>query len=49
MASLLRHALSGLLLSLVNHVRYKGTQMALPIPTPSAARLIGIGRVGDDL
>ena len=47
--ALLRHALPGLLLSFVDHVQYKCTRMAWPIPTPSAARRIGIGRVGDDL
>jgi|GraSoiStandDraft_16_1057320.scaffolds.fasta_scaffold1085708_1 hypothetical protein len=47
--AVLRRALPGLLLSFVDHVRYKCTQMAWPIPTPSAVRRIGIGRVGDDL
>jgi hypothetical protein len=37
------------LISLVTHVRYKGVRAAVPIPTPSSACLIGIGRVGDDL
>jgi hypothetical protein len=36
-------------LSSGNHLRYTYTQAALPIPTPSSARHIGIGRVGDDL
>jgi hypothetical protein len=30
-------------------VRYKDVRAAVPIPTPSAARRLGIGRVGDDL
>jgi hypothetical protein len=36
-------------LSFLNHLRYKGAQTALPIPTPSFARRIGIERGGDDL
>src|SRR5215470_11098890 len=37
------------LLSSANHMRYTCAQVAFPIPTPSSARLIDIGRVGDDL
>ena len=37
------------LLSSGSHMRYTYAQAALPIPTPSSARLIGLGRVGDDL
>ena len=48
-ASLLRHALPGLPAFFVNHVRYTCARTALPIPTPSSARRIGLGRVGDDL
>jgi hypothetical protein len=29
-------------------VRYTYAYTAFPIPTPSSARLIGLGRVGDD-
>ena len=36
-------------LSFLNHLRYKGARTALPMPTPSAARRIGIERGGDDL
>ena len=44
-----RAALLGLRLSFVTHLRYTYAQVALSIPTPSAARRIGVGRVGDDL
>jgi hypothetical protein len=37
------------LLSSGSHMRYTYAQAALPIPTPSSARLSGLGRVGDDL
>jgi len=37
------------LLSSGRHMRYTYDRAALPIPTPSSARHIGIGRVGDDL
>jgi hypothetical protein len=36
-------------LSFVTHVRYNCARTACSIPTPSAARRIGFGRVGDDL
>src|SRR5262245_24637280 len=31
------------------HLRYTYTRAVLPIPPPSAARLMGLGRVSDDL
>ena len=37
------------LLSFVNHMRYTYVRTAFPIPTPSAARRLGLGRVGNDL
>jgi hypothetical protein len=36
------------LLSSGNHLWYTHARMALPIPTPSSVRLMGLGRVGDD-
>ena len=36
------------LLSFINHVRYKYTQIAVLIPTSSSAHLLGIRGVGDD-
>jgi hypothetical protein len=37
------------LLSFVDPMRYTYTRLALPIPTPSSVRHMGLGRVGDDL
>jgi hypothetical protein len=37
------------LLSFITHMRYTYTRMVFPIPTPSSARRIGIGREGVDL
>src|SRR5262249_6699701 len=37
------------LLSSVTHLRYTYTRAVLPIPPPSSARLMGLGRVSDDL
>jgi hypothetical protein len=37
------------LFSFVTHVRYKCARTAVPIPTPSSARRIGIERGGNDL
>src|SRR5215510_2225517 len=37
------------LLSFIIHVRYTYTRMVFPIPTPSSACRIGIGREGNDL
>jgi hypothetical protein len=37
------------LLSFVTPVRYTYARTAVPIPTPSAVRRIGLGRVGNDL
>jgi len=48
-ASLQRHALQHFLLSSVNHLRYTYVRAVLPIPTPPSARLMGLGRVSDDL
>src|SRR6266545_4501830 len=48
-ASPLRHAPPDFLLSSGSHMRYTYAQAAVPIPTPSSARLSGLGRVGDDL
>ena len=42
-------AAQGVALSFVEHVRYTYARTALLIPTPSAVRSIGLGRVGDDL
>jgi indolepyruvate decarboxylase len=33
----------------INYLRYKCARVAVPMPTPSSARRIGIGRGGDDL
>jgi len=44
-----RDALSDLRLSFVTHLRYTYARTASTIPTPSAARRLGVGRVGDDL
>ena len=46
-----RPALRGypFLLSFAHQVRYKYARTASPIPTPSSARRIGLGKVGDDL
>ena len=42
-------ALQDCLLSFIIHVRYTYTRMVFPIPTPSSACRIGIGREGNDL
>ena len=48
-AGLLRHTLQHFWLSLVNYVWYTCVPALSPILKPSSARLIGIGRVDDDL
>ena len=48
-ASPLGHVLPGYWLSFVPLLWYTGARMACPIPIPSAARRLGVGRVGDDL
>ena len=44
-----RAALPDLRLSFVTHLRYNEPDRLCPMLTPSAARRLGVGRVGDDL
>ena len=42
-------SVQGAALSSGSHMRHTYAQVAVPIPTPSSARLSGLGRVGNDL